>query len=85
MLTLEDKQAIVEEVSAQAVNAQSVIAAEYNGLSVGDMTTLRASARQAGIYLRVVKNTLAPRAPAATEFDCMPQALEDGRGRRRVE
>ncbi len=75
MLTLENKQAIVEEVTTQAVNAQSVIAADYSGLSVGDMTALRASARQAGIYLRVVKNTLARRALADTEFDCMCESL----------
>ena len=68
-------QAIVEEVTTHAVKAQSVIAAEYSGLSVGDMTALRASARQAGIYLRVVKNTLARRALANTEFDCMRESL----------
>jgi len=75
LLTLEEKRAIVEEVSAQAVKAQAAIAAEYSGLTVGDMTALRASARQAGIYLRVVKNTLARRALADTEFDCMRESL----------
>jgi len=75
LLTLEEKQAIVEEVSTEAVKAQSAIAAEYSGLTVGDMTTLRANARQAGIYLRVVKNTLARRALADTEFDCMRDSL----------
>lgn len=71
MLTLEDKKAIVADVASYAEKAQSAVAAEYRGLTVGDMTQLRANARQAGVYLRVVKNTLARRAIAGTEFECM--------------
>ena len=75
MLTLEDKKAIVEEVASRAGAAQSAVAAEYRGLSVEQMTQLRASARQAGVYLRVVKNTLARRAVAGTEFECIQDGL----------
>ena len=76
MLTLDEKKAIVADMASRTAQAQSAIAAEYTGLSVADMTTLRASARQAGIYLRVVKNTLARRALENTEFDCMRTALQ---------
>lgn len=71
MLTLEDKKAIVADVAEQASLAQSAIAAEYRGLSVSQMTELRARAREAGVYMRVVKNTLARRAVEDTEFACM--------------
>ena len=71
LLTAEDKKAIISEVANNAVNAQSAIAAEYSGLSVDAMTRLRANARQAGVYLRVVKNTLARRAVEDTEFACV--------------
>ena len=75
MLTVEDKKAIVAEVASNAVNAQSAIAAEYSGLSVDAMTRLRSNARQAGVYLRVVKNTLARRAVENTEFACIRDSL----------
>ena len=75
MLSLEDKKAIIAEVAANAVNAQSAIAAEYSGLTVGDMTKLRANARQADVYLRVVKNTLARRGVENTEFACIGDSL----------
>ena len=75
MLTLEDKKAIVAEVAGYAEMAQSAVAAEYRGLSVDQMTQLRANARQAGVYLRVVKNTLARRAVAGTEFECIQEGL----------
>lgn len=75
MLTLEDKKAVVAEVAQHAEGAQSVVAAEYSGLSVGQMTELRANARQAGVYLRVVKNTLARRAVDGTEFACIQESL----------
>ena len=61
-LTLEQKQAVVSEVAAQLAKAQAVIVAEYRGLDVARVTQLRAKARQSGLYLRVLKNTLARRA-----------------------
>lgn len=74
-LSLEQKKAVVSEVSEVAANAYSAIAAEYLGLSVGDMTALRAKARESSVYVRVVKNTLAKRAIEGTEFECMSEAL----------
>jgi large subunit ribosomal protein L10 len=68
-LNLEDKKALVTEVSAIAAGAQSMVAAEYRGLSVGQMTELRAKARAQGVYLRIVKNTLARKALAGTSFE----------------
>lgn len=70
-LTLEDKKKIVSEVAAVASDAHSVVAAEYHGLTVGEMTELRVKARESGVYLRVVKNNLAKLALADTEFSCM--------------
>ena len=75
MLTLEDKKAIVADVAQRAEAAYSAIAAEYRGLTVADMTALRSNAREAGVYVRVVKNTLARRALENTEFDCMRESL----------
>lgn len=74
-LNLEDKKSIVAEVSAIAAEAHSAIAAEYHGLSVVEMTELRAKARNEGVYLRVVKNSLAKRAVEGTEFACMQDSL----------
>jgi large subunit ribosomal protein L10 len=74
--TVEAKQAIVTEVAAVAKTAQSAVAAEYRGLTVAEMTKLRASARQAGVYVRVVKNTLARRAIEGTSFECMKGSLK---------
>jgi len=74
-LVLEEKQAIVAEVNAQAAGAHSAVAAEYRGLSVEEMTELRRSARAGGVYLRVVKNTLARRALQGTAFECMQDGL----------
>ena len=68
-LNLEDKKALVAEVAEVAAHAQSVVAAEYRGLTVGQMTELRAKARTQGVYVRVVKNTLARRALAGTSFE----------------
>jgi large subunit ribosomal protein L10 len=62
---------MVAEVNAVAQSAFSAVAAEYRGLSVEQMTALRVSARQSGVYLRVVKNTLAKRAVKGTEFECL--------------
>ncbi len=73
--TVEAKQAVVTEVAAVAKTAQSAVAAEYRGLTVAEMTKLRVSARQAGVYVRVVKNTLARRAIEGTSFECMKGSL----------
>jgi large subunit ribosomal protein L10 len=75
-LNLEDKKALVTEVSTVAAQAQSVVAAEYRGLSVGLMTELRAKARSQGVYLRVVKNTLARKALAGTSFEQLGPRLK---------
>jgi large subunit ribosomal protein L10 len=75
-LRLEDKQALVEEVNAIAASALSAIAAEYRGMSVAQITDLRAKARSQGVYVRVVKNTLAKRAEEGTEFACLRETLK---------
>ncbi len=75
-LAMEDKQAIVAEVNAVAAGAHSAVAAEYRGLTVEEMTELRRSARSGGVYLRVVKNTLARRALQGTAFECMGKGLQ---------
>ncbi len=67
-LNREDKQAVVAEVSAQVAKAQTMILAEYRGIAVGDLTKLRAKAREQKVYLRVLKNTLARRAVEGTTF-----------------
>jgi large subunit ribosomal protein L10 len=75
-LGLEDKKTFVKEVNAVAGDSVTAVAAEYRGLSVSEMTELRREARNAGVYLRVVKNTLARRALAGTEFECMKETLK---------
>lgn len=67
-LNLNDKKAVVAEVSAQVANAQTIAVAEYRGIEVGDLTRLRKQARESGVYLRVLKNTLVRRAVADTPF-----------------
>ena len=67
-LNLEQKQAVVAEVSAEVARAQAIVLAEYRSLPVGNMTELRKKARSSGVYLRVLKNTLARRAVAETPF-----------------
>ncbi|MDH5547147.1 MAG: 50S ribosomal protein L10 [Gammaproteobacteria bacterium] len=74
-LSLEEKKAIVAEVSGVAADAFSAVAAEYRGITVEQMTELRKEARNSGVYLRVVKNTLARRAIEGTEFECMKDSL----------
>lgn len=69
------KESIVAEVAEVASNAYSAIASEYRGLTVGQMTELRARARKEGVYLRVVKNSLASRAVEDTDFECMKEGL----------
>jgi len=75
-LKLEDKQALVAEVNTVAATAHSVVAAEYRGLSLSQMTELRAKARAGGVYMRVVKNTLARKAVAGTPFECIGDSLK---------
>ena len=75
-LTLEQKQAVVTEVNSVAATAHSVVAAEYRGVTVTQMTELRRKARTSGVYLRVVKNTLASRALAGTDFECLKPGLK---------
>ena len=75
-LRLEDKKALVAEVSAVAGDSITAVAAEYRGLSVAEMTALRKEARNAGVYMRVVKNTLARRAVEGTDFECMQDTLK---------
>lgn len=75
-LNLEDKKTLVAEVSKVAATALSVVAAEYRGLTVSQMTDLRLKARTAGVYVRVVKNTLARKAIAGTSFECMSAVLK---------
>ena len=74
-LTLEQKQQTVTRVGAELAKAQAVIVAEYRGLGVGAMTGLRAKARGAGVYLRVLKNTLAQRAVRGTQFEKLSEQL----------
>lgn len=74
-LTLEQKKRVVAEVNEVAANAQAVIAAEYTGLTVSDMTDLRVQARAQGVQVRVVKNSLAKRAIEGTEFECLSNSL----------
>src|SRR4051794_10168815 len=75
-LNLESKKALVAEVSEVAANAQSVVAAEYRGLTVAQMTDLRSKARAQGVYMRVIKNTLARKALAGTSFECIGASLK---------
>ena len=74
-LRLEDKKTIIAEVNEVAGRALSVVIADYRGVTVGDITGLRVKARDSGVYLRVVRNTLASRAVEGTEFQCLQQAL----------
>jgi len=75
-LNLEDKKALVAEVAEVAAKAHSVVAAEYRGLTVGQMTDLRAKARKQGVYVRVIKNTLARKALAGTSFESVGPKLK---------
>ena len=67
-LNIEDKKAVVEEVAAEVAKAETIVVAEYRGIRVASKTKLRAKAREQGVYLRVLKNTLARRAVADTPF-----------------
>ena len=74
-LSLAQKKAVVEEVAEVARSAHSAVAAEYRGLTVTEMTALRESAKRSGVYLRVVRNTLARRAVEGTDFECIRDRL----------
>ena len=74
-LNLEGKKAIVAEVAAQAKNAQSAVIADSRGVAVNDMTALRATARENGVWLKVVRNTLARRAVQGTEFEALADSF----------
>lgn len=74
-LSLEGKKAVVAEVAEIARSAHSVIAAEYRGLTVAEMTSLRVKAREAAVHVRVVRNTLARLALQGTEFECVSDRL----------
>jgi large subunit ribosomal protein L10 len=74
-LRLEQKQAIVAEVNQAAGDALSAVVSDYRGLTVSQMTELRSKARDSGVYLRVVRNTLARRAIEGTEYECLDEAL----------
>ena len=74
-LNREEKAAVIDEVGAQVASAQSIIVAEYRGLEVGSITALRKQARNQGVYLRVLKNTLARRAVAGTPFEKLSDKL----------
>lgn len=74
-LNLAQKETVVAEVAEVAASAHSAVAAEYRGLKVSQLTALRAKARSQGVYLRVVKNTLARRALQGTRFECLQPSL----------
>ena len=72
---LEQKQQIVAEVNEVAASALSAVVADYRGLTVAEMTEMRVKARESGVYLRVVRNTLAKRAVEGTEYACLDETL----------
>ncbi len=74
-LNLEQKKAVVAEMAGAANKALAAVAAEYRGLTVEEMTELRAKAREGGVFLKVAKNTLVSRAVEGTEYECMQEAL----------
>ena len=74
-LNIEQKKAVVAEVAEAAGKALAAVAAEYRGLTVEEMTELRAKARESGVYLKVAKNTLVRRAVEGTEYECMQESL----------
>jgi large subunit ribosomal protein L10 len=74
-LNLSQKQEVVAELAEVAAKAHSLVAAEYAGIPVSQMTAMRKKARETGVYLRVVKNTLASRAVVGTDYECVKDAL----------
>ena len=75
-LNLAEKKALVADVNAVAASALSAVVAEYRGLTVAEMTELRAEARNSGVYMKVVKNSLARRAVEGTQFECIRELLQ---------
>lgn len=74
-LNRQEKAVVIEEVSAQVAKAQSIVIAEYRGLDVASVTVLRKTARESGVYLRVLKNSLARRAVTGTAFESLSEQL----------
>ena len=74
-LNLQQKQAVIAEVSAQVAQAQTIVLAEYRGIKVADITRLRANARSSGVYFHVLKNTLARRAVQGTPFEPLAEKM----------
>ena len=74
-LNLDDKKAVVAEVSARVAGAQTIVVAEYKGIGVAQLTKLRAQARKSGVYLRVLKNTLVRRAVAGSSFEGLAEQM----------
>ena len=74
-LNLQEKQALVAEVGAQVAQSQTIVLAEYRGISVADITSLRANARKSGVYFHVLKNTLARRAVQGTSFEPLAEKM----------
>ena len=74
-LNIEQKKAVVAEMADAASKALAAVAAEYRGLTVEEMTELRAKAREGGVFLKVAKNTLVRRAVEGTEYECMQESL----------
>ncbi len=74
-LNLQEKQAVVAEVSAQVTQAQTIVLAEYRGITVSDITKLRANARKSGVYFHVLKNTLVRRAVQGTQFESLAEKM----------
>ncbi len=74
-LNLDEKKAVVAEVSAQLADAQTIVLAEYTGLEVAHLTKLRAQARKSGVYLRVLKNTLVRRAVEGSSFSGLSEQM----------
>ncbi len=74
-LNLQEKQAVVAEVSAQVAQTQTIVVAEYRGVPVDQITVLRANARKSGVYLRVLKNTLVRRAVQGTPFEVLADKM----------
>jgi large subunit ribosomal protein L10 len=74
-LNLDEKKAVVAEVAAQVANAQTIVVAEYRGVEVPNLTVLRKKARESGVYLRVLKNTLVRRAVVDTPFVVLAEKM----------
>jgi large subunit ribosomal protein L10 len=74
-LNRKEKAVVIEDVTTQVATAQSIVVAEYRGLDVASVTVLRKKARESGVYLRVLKNSLARRAVVGTPFEALSSKL----------